>query len=52
MTTRRGFARQTLFRVMVSVMFIMGIAVFFGGAYFAGSTKVGAKPEDRDTSAR
>jgi cobalt-zinc-cadmium efflux system membrane fusion protein len=37
---------------MVSVMFIMGIAVFFGGAYFAGSTKVGAKPEDRDTSAR
>jgi membrane fusion protein, heavy metal efflux system len=41
-----------LFRVMVSVMFIMGIAVFFGGAYFAGSTKVGAKPEDRDTSAR
>ena len=41
-----------MFRVMVSVMFIMGIAIFLGGAYFAGSTKVGAKPEERDTSAR
>lgn len=52
MTTRRFLARQTLLRVIVSVVFIMGIAVFIGGAYLAGSTKVGAAPEDRDHAAR
>jgi cobalt-zinc-cadmium efflux system membrane fusion protein len=51
LTTRRFFARQTLLRVIVSVVFIMGIAVFIGGAYLAGSTKVGAAPEDRDHAA-
>jgi len=52
LTTRRFFARKTLLRVIVSVVFIMGIAVFIGGAYLAGSTKVGAAPEDRDHAAR
>ena len=52
MTTRRFFTSKTLLRVIVSVVFIMGIAVFTGGAYLAGSTKVGAAPEDRDHAAR
>jgi cobalt-zinc-cadmium efflux system membrane fusion protein len=52
LTTRRFFAKQTLFRVMVSGMFITGIAIFLGGAYLAGSNKVGAAPEDRDHAAR
>ena len=35
------------------MVFITGVAVFFGGAaYFAGSAKVGAAPEDRDHAIR
>ena len=33
-------------------MFITGIAIFLGGAYLAGSSKVGAAPEDRDHASR
>jgi membrane fusion protein, heavy metal efflux system len=52
LTTRRFFARQTLFRVMVSGTFIVGITIFLGGAYLVDSNKVGAAPEDRDHAAR
>lgn len=52
MTTYAGFTGRKLLKVVVSVVSVIGIAAFLGGTYFAGSSKVGAAPEDRDTSAR
>jgi cobalt-zinc-cadmium efflux system membrane fusion protein len=52
LTTDAGFAGRKLLKVVVSVVSVIGIAALLGGAYFAGSAKVGAAPEDRGTSAR
>jgi membrane fusion protein, heavy metal efflux system len=49
---RGGSAGGILFKLMVSALPVIGIAAFLGGAYFAGSTKVGAVSQDRSTSAR
>ena len=48
MTTRIGFAGQKLLKVTISAGLVAGIALLLGGVYLAGSTKVGAAPEDRD----
>ena len=37
---------------MVSALLVISVAVSLGVAYFAGSTKVGAQPEDRSPSGR
>lgn len=52
LTTHVGFAGRKLLKIMVSVVSVIGIAALLGGAYFAGSSRVGAAPEDRDTVAR
>jgi cobalt-zinc-cadmium efflux system membrane fusion protein len=50
--TRTGFAGQKLLKLVVSATLAAGIAVLLGGFYFAGSTSVGAAPEDRDRASR
>jgi cobalt-zinc-cadmium efflux system membrane fusion protein len=49
---RGGSAGRIFFKLMVSALPVIGIAAFLGGAYFAGSTKVGAVSENRSASAR
>ena len=51
-TTRKGFAGQKLLKLVISAGFVAGIAMLLGGVYFAGSTSVGAAPEDRDRAKR
>jgi cobalt-zinc-cadmium efflux system membrane fusion protein len=50
--TRGGLAGHTPLRAMVSALLVISVAVSLGVAYFAGSTKVGAQPEDRSPSGR
>jgi cobalt-zinc-cadmium efflux system membrane fusion protein len=49
---RTGFTGRKLLKTSISAGVVLGVAVLLGGVYVAGSTKVGAAPDDHDRASR